>query len=288
MKEKRDFCAGIVTFNPEIERLKSNINSIISQVSFLIICDNGSDNIDLITEAIRDFDHIILIKSNENRGIAFALNKIFEYAIQEIAANWVLTLDQDSVCPPNIIDVYANYCNDSIGIICPVFRDPSVSYGTEAFETKVRSINHCITSGSLTNVNAWKSVSGFDDFMFIDFVDFDFCHRIKQNRFQILQTGDVVLNHTIGKSQVKRFLGKQFVITNHSNMRKYYMMRNYIYYRHKNGITDAAQKKAMISKVIKTIAFEKGKCGSISSFWRGWLDGKRIINGRNPKGWIKS
>ena len=38
--------AGIVTYNPKIERLIENINSIYPQVDKVIVYDNGSENIE--------------------------------------------------------------------------------------------------------------------------------------------------------------------------------------------------------------------------------------------------
>ena len=40
----------IVTYNPEINRLKQNLENIINQVDEVIIIDNNSDNIGLIQE----------------------------------------------------------------------------------------------------------------------------------------------------------------------------------------------------------------------------------------------
>ena len=44
--------AGIVTFNPDIGRLKENIDAILPQVSELVIVDNGSANVDEVCNMI--------------------------------------------------------------------------------------------------------------------------------------------------------------------------------------------------------------------------------------------
>ena len=41
---------GIVTFNPEIDRLKENLNSIVPQDTDILIFDNGSKNIAEVSE----------------------------------------------------------------------------------------------------------------------------------------------------------------------------------------------------------------------------------------------
>ena len=42
---------GIVTYNPDIEKLKKNISRIAGQVCKLVIADNGSKNIEDIKKA---------------------------------------------------------------------------------------------------------------------------------------------------------------------------------------------------------------------------------------------
>ena len=45
-------CAGIVLFQPDIERLKENINAIINYVEHIYMVDNGSENIEEIRECL--------------------------------------------------------------------------------------------------------------------------------------------------------------------------------------------------------------------------------------------
>lgn len=94
--------AGIVLFNPDVDRLKENVNAIIQQVDDLILIDNGSGNINEV-KAIHFHDKkYTIIENGNNLGIATALGQIMEYGIQ-YGYDWVLTLDQDSVCRPGLI-----------------------------------------------------------------------------------------------------------------------------------------------------------------------------------------
>ena len=47
------YCAGIVTYNPDITRLVENINAIYNQVDNVIIVDNNSKNIAEIEQTIK-------------------------------------------------------------------------------------------------------------------------------------------------------------------------------------------------------------------------------------------
>ena len=41
---KLEICAGIVSYNPDLKRLKENIDAIFPQVDEVIVFDNGSIN----------------------------------------------------------------------------------------------------------------------------------------------------------------------------------------------------------------------------------------------------
>ena len=58
--------AGVVTYNPEIKRLKENISSIQNQVTTVLIFDNGSNNVDNIQNLILGLANVVFIKSEKN------------------------------------------------------------------------------------------------------------------------------------------------------------------------------------------------------------------------------
>jgi GT2 family glycosyltransferase len=60
-------------------------------------------------------------------------------------------------------------------------------------------VDFCITSASCTNLNAWKNVGGFDEWLFIDLVDNDFCKRIIVSGYKILRINSLVLDQEFGK-----------------------------------------------------------------------------------------
>ena len=120
--------AGIISYNPNIERLLLEINSVRSQVKLMCTCDNGSNNINDIEDKINYDDKIVLIKNGENLGIGKAANIICQYAFEE-GFSWVLMLDHDTICSYNMISVYMQYTNQpEIGMICPNIVDKEIAY----------------------------------------------------------------------------------------------------------------------------------------------------------------
>ena len=53
---------GIVTYNPDIEKLKKNISRIAGQVCKLVIADNGSKNIEDIKNLVLMYQCIMTLK----------------------------------------------------------------------------------------------------------------------------------------------------------------------------------------------------------------------------------
>lgn len=96
---------GIVTYNPDIEKLKKNISRIAGQVCKLVIADNGSKNIEDIKRLAAAFENVSVILNYENFGIARALNQIMKWSSNN-GGDWTITLDQDSECSDCIIDLY--------------------------------------------------------------------------------------------------------------------------------------------------------------------------------------
>ena len=67
----KKYSAVIVTMNPDIERVRSNVESLIRQGFAVIIVDNHSKE----PAALRSIEHACLIELPDNIGIAAALNE---------------------------------------------------------------------------------------------------------------------------------------------------------------------------------------------------------------------
>ena len=270
--------AGIVLYNPHLTRLIENINAIGPQVDSIIFVDNGSLNKTEIENLLAkiSYNHIVII-NNSNMGIAYALNQIMEYG-EKCGAEWVLTLDQDSVCPDNIILNFSRYLHiEKIGIICPVICDRCFGVIMRDDSAPYKYIDCCITSASLTNVIAWRRVGGFDNSMFIDGVDTDYCLTLKENGYQILQCMDVELLHELGhNSKSVIFWGHKQIVFHHSAFRYFFICRNIIYNNRKHRFFRASPIRALITifyRWLLIMFFESNKWGKTISIIRGTLKG---------------
>ncbi len=287
--------AGIVLFNPNIHRLKLNIDSIINQVQKVFFLDNGSKNIEKIEQLLQCYslEKIQLICWDINKGIASALNELSQKAISE-GFDWLLTLDQDSVSAKETIAHYLKYTSlDNVGIICPCFYDARrKNEEVKKNQDSVREIDFCITSGSLTNLSVYKAVGGYDDWLFIGLVDNEYCYRLRAKGYKILEDQSVLLNHELGNltaSKYENFFLKLGDILCSENIKKlsyrrevspmrlYYATRNMVYLNRKySGKSNQVWSFRMIIKnSISSILRGNNKLKLLNSIFYGVLDGMK-------------
>ncbi len=266
-----DIIAGIVTYNPDIARLKKNIDSIKKQVYEVVIVDNNSSNLIEIKKYVKD--NINIIENDDNYGIAKALNQIMKYA-KDKKIKWVLTLDQDSICPQDFIRRLGKKIQSNVAIVCPnVYDINKKNILKDSIKNKNNYVEKCITSGSLISVLAWEQVGKFDEKMFIDGVDFEFCYRLKDYGYYIYRDDDTELIHEIGHISIRKFLFWKVCVKNHSAFRKYYIAKNIIYVakkRKKNRIKAVFQEVKLVGIVM---FYENDKINKIKKILKGIIDG---------------
>lgn len=274
-------CAGIVSYNPDLLVIEKNLIAIYPQVDKVFLVDNGSLNIKDLERIFSEFNNIEIIRNEENKGIAFALNQLCSYAYKQ-KFDCIITLDQDSLCSQNFVKELIVYYNDSIGIVCPridfIYDD---NYCVSTTSPEGQKITACITSGSLTSLLAWKKCSGFDNWMFIDHVDDDFCMRLKLAGFYIVRANKAILYQRAGEMDYRRFpFGKRIRLFGYSPFRVYYITRNTLYYikKYRKNVNILKECVKFIYCSFRMFIFEKNRFKVIPSFIKGFRDGllKRV------------
>lgn len=268
--------AGIVLFNPDVEFACNTVRDLLEQVPEVAIVDNSSRS---NAHCFSSFGDRVIYKSNGgNLGIAAALNELMDIA-KSLGADWLLTLDQDSSVCPNMVESLLQCANrdSKIAIACPQYIDRNC--GRTVGEAGYTS--GCITSGSLTNVKAWHAVGGFDEWMFIDLVDYEFCDRLVQNGWKIYCTDEIKMPHSVGDTEIKKVFGHSFTNENHSPFRKYYQMRNRVYLKWKRG--EFSHVEIVVHSfvaAVKVLLWEKSKIEKIKAITKGTKDGLKKVSER--------
>ena len=266
--------AGIVLYNPELERLMENIDAIYFQVDYLIIVDNDSKNQLEIRQLVKNkYPSCSYICNSSNMGIAYALNQIIRES-QRLQCSWVLTLEQDSVCCTDLINRYKSiaFSDEKIGIVTCNFRDRNIDLPLEQ-EKGCKEVDFCITSAAFTNVVAVCNVGGFDERLFIDMVDYDICYNLRRFGYKIIKIDFCGFTHEVGKGTEIDFLGRKRIVYNHSSLRKYYWARNSIYLVRKYKLNPLKGIVRIMKRMGYTLLFENEKIKKCHSMIKGILDG---------------
>lgn len=277
----QNILAGIVTYNPCIDRLKKNIDSISHQVSDVVIIDNGSSNIEEIQSMLISCSNAKIVCNEFNRGIAAALNQIGDVAYEK-NKEFFITLDQDSISDEKLVEkLYSVLENNSIGIACPYIN----RHGDFSSADVKREVKTAITSGSMVRTKAWTEVGGFWEYLFIDEVDHEFCYQLRRKGYGIVQTNAVAIDHIIGTPFSKKIMGHTFHPTNHSAFRRYFISRNNLIMAHlfpDEKEPFGNRYMMLIRMTISIILCEDRKLEKTASICKGVKDGI-IWNVRNKE-----
>lgn len=274
--------AGIVTYNPNIKRLEENIKAVSKQVATVIIFDNGSKNAREIKKIGSKYQQVKMIFSSRNNGIAFALNEIAKLAIQ-LSYTWLLTLDGDSVIYPGLIKEYEkNMHLPNVGQLTCKRKDRNIHSLIKTSNQLPRKVKYAITSASLINLKALKSCGGFDEKLFIDWVDNEICCALRKHGYETYEIDYIGLLQEMGHASLVHFFNKSFYRPNYSPIRYYYNARNSLYVS--RLYPNEENSKSILLNQLKVLIlnslYEKNKKAKAKAIISGIHDGLRLSNRR--------
>jgi rhamnosyltransferase len=118
----------------------------------------------------------------------------------------------------------------------------------------------------------WQTVGPFRDDFFIDFVDNEYCLRLRREGYRVLRANRAILEHAVG--DITRY--GPIIATNHSPLRRYYKTRNrFVVFREYlstfpgHCLFDLVRLTKEIGSII---LFEDEKWAKLRMMWRGWRD----------------
>ena len=272
-------CSVTILFHPE-ESVKFNVASYLHAVDLAYIIDNTESaaiNNRKLFEGIEGAEKIVFIKNETNLGIGKSLNIAFQMAV-DAGFDWMLTMDQDSNFNGNaFFELAATKFNDSSIRIIGASAHQNMPF-KNAFDENFNRNLFLITSGNLVQVNAWQKVGGYNEKLFIDEVDTDFCLRLQKMNYKILSTKENYLQHKLGNTfNVKTpFAKNAWPIGIHAPFRMYYMARNGLYMIKQYAFTHPKyalyRTKSLVAKFLFIVFFYPDKSRYLKSFFKGVKD----------------
>jgi rhamnosyltransferase len=270
--------AAVVILYKPARNIIDNILSYCPLVQTVYIIDNTENPYKEIINHISQLPNCIILYDGENDGIAKRLNQASALA-KRAGFSWLLTMDQDSAFSNQSIGVYFN-CIESY-----FQKTETAVFGVQFILPELQSdncnavkTNRLITSGSIINLDLYSIIGGFNEKLFIDEVDSEYCYRSILSGYQVIQFKNIFLLHHLGTiSQHISFKNlKQSARSLHSPVRMYYMTRNFLYihkkYRNHFSNDISAGKKALLNSIKNNLLYNKKRLPVIIYIAKGVFD----------------
>jgi len=241
--------AVLVSFRPDAG-LEGRLAGLCDQLDLVVIVDNGSgpETQARLAALVAGRSDLALISNPDNQGIAAALNQGAQ-ALADLGYGWCLTMDQDSTPTPDLVARLAHTAQQApdpalVALVAPNVIDEGMPEGSRRWLSlgsrrplPVRRLPCtdgglvdvvAVASGSLTHLGIWRAIGGFDEGLFIDYVDTDYCLRAVGAGYRVLVDCNARLMHRVGAKRRVRRLFFTLTPTFHSPLRRYYLCRNRI------------------------------------------------------------
>lgn len=218
--------AVVTAYHPD-DRLSAVIDAALVTCADVIVVDNTPIAETSSAEKLAD-DRVRVLRSGRNGGLAGALNDAVRALQPETEA--VLVLDQDSVLPDGLVSALAAHLADpTIGVIAPTPVDAADGTTYERFSPTGDGLvdqDTVITSGMIVRRAVLDAAGPFRDEFFVDWVDNDFCLKLRRAGVRIVQDIATRLPHSIGDRREHRVLGRTIKVLRYSPWRHYWITRN--------------------------------------------------------------
>lgn len=274
--------AVTILYHPA-ETIIENILTYCREVDVLYIMDNSAESHSFIQENL-PFPNIVYLHDSKNEGIAKRLNQAAALAM-ESGFNWMLTMDQDSYFELGAVSRFVSYIESY------EYKNLTAVFGVNYTEpqmdkSRFKEVPLVITSGSIINLPILKKMGSFDENLFIDEVDSEYCYRSRLSGYKILECSAIYLHHLLGEIKMGRSLksGKYTPRRLHAPIRLYYMVRNYFYVQHKLPLISVAEKKEMkrglLVRIKNNLIYNPQRWHVIKYIAKGYLDFSRNKMGK--------
>ena len=238
-------CAVIVTYNPDLDRLRRLVQQVVREGGHFLVVDNGSKDPGQVRDAIEKAGLLGFLDLGENLGLAHGLNVGIRRAA-ELGHHVVFLFDQDSAIESGFFAGLFKVWQEAersiarIAVVGPVLKDPD-----SGRESKFPTFSHLlpsgnlplpgmdgvfksdfpITSGSMVSIPAYRDIGDMREDFFIDNIDLDWCFRARARGYAVLGTTRATLLHRVGEP-ASGLLYRLGLVSSHPPSRFYYSTRN--------------------------------------------------------------
>lgn len=230
---RENAAAVIVTYHPDRKGVEALID-VLNRVNIDVVL---VDNTPLKSSAsFSGVKHQISL--GDNLGIARAQNEGVRYCLS-YGYDSIIFFDQDSCISADFIYILEQTFSDpDVHVVAPVFYDLEKNFAYKIIHIypsgrrltlssdlikEEMDVSTVISSGMWAKAAVFQKVGLFDERLFIDYVDTEWCLRCAAKQIFIRINPRAKMLHAIGDQNIN-FLGHRVPI--HSPVRRYYRIRN--------------------------------------------------------------
>lgn len=274
-------CAVVISFFPDAG-FPERVEMIAAQVSRVIVVDNGTTGKATVNleRALDVRKNVTCIRNSENLGIAIALNQGIRQALSgDEGCSWVVTFDQDSLPPRDMVKkmltIWESHPHPEKVMVAGSRTTfvGSTSRPDPAAGRSWREVTYVITSGSLVPRRAFELAGYYNEGLFIDYVDIEYCLRLRTLGYQVIEILDTEILHQMGRLEERLILGEKVHPTHHPPLRRYYQFRNAILlhrqYRESQRSWCRKDRIILMKILILIFLYDDGYLRSLAQILRG-------------------
>lgn len=271
--------AVVVSYNPSAELLE-NVRVLLEQVSHVVIVDNASSEESRQIFSSIPIGSISFIFNSENLGIATGINQGVRWGLEN-NYEYFLLMDQDSRPAADMVrklrDVLNGFLSQGKAVLLGPHHEDYDRKIEHSYTNEIEEVPLLITSGCLLSKRVIDKIGLYDERLFIDHVDHDYCLRLIKAGGTSFKVHSTTLLHRFGEAKIKTIFGKSFFVQDYSPFRRYFMMRNRLVLYKRYGMFKEAwfwlDLKVALKDLIKVIFFESNKLKKLIAMGRGIIAG---------------
>lgn len=282
--ERKIFACSVVLYHPTAEQLET-IVLYASVFDKVYVFDNTEYADAAVAARLAEIPGVILLSSGENKGLPVAYNAFAHAAIAD-GYQWLATYDQDSRPTRESLIAMQEFilAEDATDVAAygPRYYEPEGMTAEErAIEAAtvrppLESVDWVISSGMFINLAIYAQTDGFDEKLFIDMVDADYCCTVRALGYRVIINNAIVLEHCIGYYIPH---GKRLVQT-HNAIRCYYILRNTLYFRQKHGLEQGCIWYYVLDRIRHMLRYDDDKLTKLKLMVRAYIDFKKQRMGK--------
>jgi rhamnopyranosyl-N-acetylglucosaminyl-diphospho-decaprenol beta-1,3/1,4-galactofuranosyltransferase len=213
----------------------------------VVVNNASSDETALLLKT--DFPEVTVLNLQENVGVGGGFAAGLDYAAYQKKYSWIWLFDQDSLPAEDGLESLlkglhqAGDSPDNIAILAPVciHEQTKLRYSGSIWRHGLRKpplrdrdqpvsfVDSVISSGTLLRRAAVEEAGLPRADFFMDFVDHEYCLRLRHHGYRIAVVGESRMEHAIGDPLKVNVFGYENAWASHAPWREYYMTRNEVF-----------------------------------------------------------